>query len=138
MIKSTVRRPHPIVHTTSLKLPWFPTHAESTRLYVLLEISISPGGKFSTFSAGDTPGCCCLPQKGTKALPEAPTAPVFVYPFLSRPHDNKSAALRHALLLEERGLQLERAEAALRTKDKEADLMRRELHRLGEASVEDR
>ncbi|CAN0435027.1 unnamed protein product, partial [Hapterophycus canaliculatus] len=50
----------------------------------------------------------------------------------------KSAALRHALLLEERGLQLERAEAALRRKEQEADLMRRELQRLGEASLEDR
>lgn len=47
----------------------------------------------------------------------------------------QSAALRHALLLEERGLQLEHAEALLRKKDEEEAFLRRELHRLGQASL---
>lgn len=52
--------------------------------------------------------------------------------------DLKSAALRHALLLEERGLQLERATAQLRQKEEEEGLLKSELRRLGEASVADR
>ncbi|CAN0132975.1 unnamed protein product, partial [Ectocarpus sp. 12 AP-2014] len=50
----------------------------------------------------------------------------------------QNTALRHALLLEERGLQLERAEALLRRKEEEEGLLKRELNRLGEASVADR
>ncbi|CAB1106789.1 unnamed protein product [Ectocarpus sp. CCAP 1310/34] len=50
----------------------------------------------------------------------------------------QNTALRHAFLLEERGLQLERAEALLRRKEEEEGLLKRELHRLGEASVADR
>ncbi|CAM9834950.1 unnamed protein product, partial [Ectocarpus sp. 12 AP-2014] len=50
----------------------------------------------------------------------------------------QNTALRHALLLEERGLQLERAEALLQRKEEEEGLLKRELNRLGEASVADR
>ena len=47
----------------------------------------------------------------------------------------QSAALRNALLLEERGLQLERAEVLLRQKTQEETALRKELHRLSAASV---
>eukprot|EP00903_Cladosiphon_okamuranus_P018583 g17106.t1 len=50
----------------------------------------------------------------------------------------QSAALRHALLLEERGLQLERVSAQLQQKEEEEGFLKSELRRLGEASVADR
>lgn len=50
----------------------------------------------------------------------------------------QSAALRHALLLEERGLQLERAEALLRQKAEAESRLKSELRRLGEAAIADR
>ena len=51
------------------------------------------------------------------------------------PTNEQNAALRHALLLEERGLRLERVEALLRRKVEEETVLLKELHRLEVASA---
>lgn len=72
--------------------------------------------------------CVARASNLTPASPRPPPPPPLA----------KSATLRHALLLEERGLQLEEAEEMLRRKGEEEAVLRRELQRLAEASVVDR